>query len=607
MIADRLAAVRQKIQRAGVDILIVQSTDAFLNEYVPTEESARVWISGFTGSMGDVVITAREAYVVVDGRYWIQAEKETDSELYQVVRVPHGTGIETAVIELVKQLAKQRRGRRPARVGFETDRTTPRSVARLRGALENGVSLHSLYPSPVEAARGDERPEASPLGLRLVDEASVGMTVADKLEKVGEWLAVQDADALLVQRLDDIAYLANLRGTQLPYQATFKAVALATPATLLVGIDANQVSNTIQVERPDVSFVSVEDLWAWVQDGDKRIAFDPDHNTEYARMTIAEGGSPIEAKSPIAVMKAQKTSAELKSMKTAFRRADQVVHAAIQWACREVHAGRRVTEASFADRVHATFQAHGAVGLSFKVISAAGKNGAIIHYSQPSSRRALKEGELMLLDTGAYFAEGYATDLTRTFLVGSAKTKATDQQRRYYTLVLKASIAGMRAVFPEGTMGSQVDAMVRAPLWAAGLNYAHGTGHGVGVNVHEAPPRIGPSSDTPLEPGHVFSIEPGVYLPKFGGVRIENLCTVEPVPDLPGFLRVVPLTFSPLDKRLIEPRLLDASEKAWLRAYQSHFKPAAITVNAPPARVSKGRGRVRAGRTVRRKAARRPR
>jgi Xaa-Pro aminopeptidase len=249
------------------------------------------------------------------------------------------------------------------------------------------------------------------------------------------------------------------------------------------------------------------------------------------------------------------------------------VSLASDWLCEQV-AGKKkkVTEYDFAQKVSELFTEAGATGLSFKVISAAGKNGAIIHYGDPSQSRTIKKGELMLLDTGAYFYEGYATDLTRTFLVDGPAGKADAKTKYYYTLVLKAAIAGMRAVLPEGANGAALDAIVRAPLWAEGLNYNHGTGHGVGINVHEFPPRISPMGASQLEEGYVFSIEPGIYLPQFGGVRIENLCTVEKAPKMPGFIRIRPLTFAPLDKRLIEAKMLSADEKAWLTEYEKQSK-----------------------------------
>ena len=612
------------MKKQGVDILLVQSTDRYLNEYVPTDESCRVWISGFTGSMGEVIIAPRKAYVVVDGRYWIQADNEVDPKLYEVVRVTHGSGIDAAVHEVIRKIAGRSKARK-LKVGYEPDRVTPHGLERLRRALEATseprLALKPLYPSPVEVARGEDTPDVADAGLRAVDEKRVGLTVKQKVGQIGKWLESASLDALLVQRLDDIAYLTNLRGTQLPYQATFKALALVTPDGLTVGMDTTQVPDAIRKARPDVDFVSESKLWRAIgktgktskKGGFERVGYDPDDNTEHARALIERRkGTAVPVSSPVGPMKAYKTAAELDSMKDAFRRADQVVDTVIRWANTEVRSGRRVTEKSFADRVMQTFVAHGAVGLSFKVISAAGKNGAIIHYSDPSPRRALKAGELMLLDTGAYFDEGYATDLTRTFLVGGTKTRATDEQRRYFTLVLKAAMAGMRATFPEGTRSAQIDALVRAPLWAEGLNYAHGTGHGVGINVHEFPPRIGPGGDSVLEPGMVFSIEPGIYMPSFGGIRVENLCTVEPVPDKEGFLRVVPLTFSPIDKRLVEPKLLTADEKAWLKSWQDQYVPAAsepIVAGDADAPAPKAKPRKARGRTARNhgKAARRPR
>jgi Xaa-Pro aminopeptidase len=571
----RLEAVRRQMHRMGVDAVIVRSTDRFLNEYVPTDESARVWITGFTGSMGEVLITLDAAYLAVDGRYWLQAEAEVDPKLWTLIKVQMGTGLDQAITDALVQAVEAAKPKK-LRVGFEPERITLSTLERLQKAVGAGCTWKALFPSPVEQARGADRPPARDPGIRAVDQARVGATVREKLAALAPKLTAAGADALLVQRLDDIAYLSNLRGSELPYQATFKSIALATPETLFVGIDPAKVPNAVRKCRDDVLFVPEAELWTLMGKKAKRkaVALDPSENTEQARLQIEQTGAEVVlTASPLAPLKAKKNPAELAVMQEAFHRADHAVAEAIQWACKEVVAGKKVSERTFADQVSERFSAHGAVGLSFAIISAAGKNGAIIHYSDPSPRRLLKEGELMLLDTGAYFEEGYATDLTRTFLVGGPKQVATEEQQRIYTLVLKAAMAGMRATFPVGTTGAAIDALVRAPLWAEGLDYNHGTGHGVGVNVHEFPPRLNPASRTALEVGHVFSIEPGLYLPKFGGVRIENLCTVEPLPGAEGFLRVKPLTFSPLDKRLIDVRRLDPGEKAWLAAYAKQHRP----------------------------------
>lgn len=585
---ERLIEVRRQMEKMGVDVMIVRSTDRFLNEYVPTEESARVWITGFNGSMGEVVLTPKQAFLAVDGRYWLQAENQVDPKHWEILKVRLGTGLDQAVVEVVQRLIREAGGNK-LRVGFEPERVTPALLGYFQQAVGEGCVWKPLFPSPVEQARGANRPAPKESKIRLIDEKKVGRTVAQKLAELGQSLEAMTADALLVQRLDEIAYLSNLRGDELPYQATFKSIALATGENLFIGIDPARAPNSVRVARDQVLFVPEAEFWTLMgkKSKRKRIAFDPHHNTEQARLAIERtGATALSVTTPVQAMKAKKNAAELRSMVEAFERADRVIDEVSNWLMSDVVAGKKVSEADFATEVERAFLASGATGLSFKVISAAGKNGAIIHYSEPSKKRLIKRGELMLLDTGAYYAEGYATDLTRTFLVDDKKAKGTAEQQRYYTLVLKAAIAGMSAVIPNGASGAALDALVRAPLWAEGLNYNHGTGHGVGINVHEFPPRIGPNGATTLEEGYVFSIEPGVYLPNFGGVRIENLCTLEKHKKLDGFLAVRPLTFSPLDKRLIDERLLTGAEKAWLADYQKG--PASSSAPAPKKAKAKG-------------------
>jgi len=594
-ISARVRAVQKRMADLGVSALLVRSTDRFLNEYVPAEDSARIWISGFSGSVGEVLILSDRAILAVDGRYWLQAETETAGTPYEVLKVPLGTALDAALqAELKKILGHTKPARTKAGgfvLGIEPAKMTPSEVEAWQKALGDGVKLLPLFPSPVDLARGPRPKPKGRLEIRALDEASVGLSVQDKLARLGQRLRELEVDALLIQRLDELAYLSNLRGDELPYQATFKAVGLATAERLFLGLDPTRVDQSVRAARPSVLFVPEAELWSSL--GKKsgrparyrrdepafgrdrfapRIGYDPAHNTELLRRQIEKSGAEaVAVESPIGPQKALKTPEELKVMCAAFARADRVVDEAVRWLCGAVLSKVRVTEADFAERVKELFLESGATGLSFRVISAAGKNGAIIHYSDPNPRRVIKRGELMLLDTGAYYQEGYATDLTRTFLVGGPREKATPKQKRYYTLVLKAAIAGMRAVVPEGARGYQLDAITRAPLWEEGLDYNHGTGHGVGVNVHEFPPRIGPTAAAKLEAGHVFSIEPGVYRPEFGGVRIENLCTLVRSKKRPGFLEVVPLTFSPLDPRLIDPALLREDERRWLAEFEGRF------------------------------------
>ncbi|MEM7677562.1 MAG: aminopeptidase P family N-terminal domain-containing protein, partial [Myxococcota bacterium] len=238
MIAERLADVRQRMHEAQINALLVRSTDRFLNEYVPTEESSRVWISGFTGSMGEVVITADRAFLIVDGRYWIQADKEIDPQLYEVVQVAHGTGIDAEVISVLKGVAAE--AEETYRIGYEPDRLSPRTLDHMRRALDRDAAFEPIHPSLVDEARQNAVPP-SPARIRAVDERRVGLTVGDKLDRIAEWLHEHRLDGLFVQRLDDIAYLSNLRGEELPYQATFKSTALATAEKLYIGINTENV------------------------------------------------------------------------------------------------------------------------------------------------------------------------------------------------------------------------------------------------------------------------------------------------------------------------------------------------------------------------------
>jgi Xaa-Pro aminopeptidase len=303
-----------------------------------------------------------------------------------------------------------------------------------------------------------------------------------------------------------------------------------------------------------------------------RVGLDPMLTPEAVRKELEQAGAEIVfVKSPFQHMKSIKNPSELNHMRSAIARADRVVATVQAWVCDQMDKKIPITESSVDEKVRAEYEKSGATGLSFKPICGGGKNGAQIHHGTPEAKEPLKAGDLFLLDSGAYYEGGYATDLTRTFLLGGSAQKATDFQKQIFTAVLKGSIAGMSARFPKGTTGVQLDAIVRDPIWRLGYNYNHGTGHGVGVNVHEDPPRVSPAGTAPIEESQVFSIEPGIYIEGFGGVRIENLCTVIADSDYPGFLKVVPLSFCPLDKRLIDENLLTDSEKEFLKYYDKSF------------------------------------
>jgi Xaa-Pro aminopeptidase len=564
--AARLQRVRAWLVEQGLDALVVRSTDRYLNEYVPDVESTRQWLTGFTGSMGDALVTLTDAYLAVDGRYHQQAEEEVTSA-WSVVKLPQTEPVFMGLLSVVGNLVKAQKLKGLA---LETQRFTVNEKEHVDRLLANsGVRVVGFEPSPLETLRGPVA--SSPGRLRVLDEVRVGRSSADKVAAVQKALEEAGIDVLLVEKLDDLAYLTNLRGDELPYQATFKGMGAVGRAGAVVCLHTREATPELKAARPAFRFVTEQEFAAaltGISGTGRKAAIDGAASTEATRLMLTRAGfTPAAMGSPLTEMKARKTPEELACMVEAFHKADRVVTRAQAWLNENVDRGTRVSEADFAARVAELFTQSGAVGLSFKVISAAGANGAIIHYSNPSPQRFIEKGELMLLDTGAYYEEGYATDLTRTFLVGGAGTHAGAEQKRLYTLTLKAAIAGMTAVVPVGAPGISLDAITRKPLWDAGLNYNHGTGHGVGINVHEAPPSISMRSMMPLGVGYVFSIEPGVYIPGWGGIRIENLCTLEEHAQHKGFLRVKPLTFSPLDGRLVDHALLNAGEEAFLKFF----------------------------------------
>jgi len=578
--AERLARVRAAMEDAKVDALVVRGTDHYLSEYVPEAESGRVWLTGFTGSLGDALVTRDRAWLFVDGRYHVQVDVELDLALWTPVKNPLGIANETACANTLADLAAALPDGATLAVAYEPGHYAVNSLNSFRGELA-GVPIRwvAAETSPLGHARGPVAPTVTGSGeLRAVDESSLGRTVDEKVALVAAWLGKKRADALLVTKLDELAWLSNLRGQEMPYQATFRALGVVTRDALYLSVRVAPVTDAARAARPTVRFVDDDALWALLaslsRDGRKaRVALDPASVSAGLRDRVeALGLDVLATTSPVVAAKAKKTPPELDAMKRALGRADQVVDRAQTWLNEQVTRGERVTETGFAAQVERLFRAAGAVGLSFRVISAFGVNGASVHHP-PSDEAVIRPGELMLLDTGCYFEEGFATDLTRTFFVGGPDASPPPAQQRLYTLTLKAAIAGMTARIPKNASGAQLDGITRRPLWREGEDYAHGTGHGVGINVHEAPPSIGKTATATLEPGHVFSIEPGLYVEGVGGVRIENLCTVVEDPDAPGYLRVVPLTFAPLDKRLIDHALLDADEEDFLRSYEKRWVP----------------------------------
>lgn len=572
-ISARLAAIRTAMDEVGVDAALVRSTDAFFNEYVPKATSTRAWATGFTGSMGDAIVTKDTVHLIVDGRYELQSAQECPD--FERTVLPISQTIESGWLALLPTLGI-------TRLAVETDRVGEALYSEVTACgAEAGFDVVPTPISVVETARATlgETPERASGKVWAVGADLSGRTVKERLALVEPLLDAHKLDAYLVMPLDTIAWFCNLRGSFFPYQATFPATALVGRREVMLGTAAHRHIHNLK-QRGDVEDEVVastprqflasfrRSLTDRAIKGPIRVGYDAAMVSQAWLDALQKVGIiTVAVEDPLAEVKALKTEAELRHMRSAFARADKVVASVRRWLTGRIGNGLDVTEAEVAREVKRRFKRSGAWGLSFNPICGSGPNGAIIHYGTPDAEKAIPHDALFLLDTGAYYEGGYATDLTRTWIPGRFG-KPTDRHKHHFTAVLKGAIAGMSARFPKGTTGAMLDAIVRAPLWGEGLDYGHGTGHGVGVNVHEFPPRIAPSAHVELKVGHVFSIEPGVYVDGWGGIRIENLCTVVEDPDNPNMLCVQPLTFSPFDTRLIARRMLDTQERAFLAWFQ---------------------------------------
>lgn len=559
-----LIHLQSLLQKAHVDALLVRSTDRFFNEYVPEYLSARAFITGFNGSVGDAIISPKSATLFVDGRYALQARNQALG--FDIDVSTHGS-IEERWLSFIANDMKSGMS-----LAFDPETISLRLYEKLLSLSEqknielvpNGLNLirEICKNRPQVPVKADD--------CYMVPLSIAGQSTKEKLSNIEELLYQQKVDAFLSVKLDDIAWLLNMRGNYFPYQSTIPALMAIMPKRIILC----PLAKIPQLD-PLVTIVKENEFYKELRSikDDLVIGFDEEETSQALVTALRSQSIAIKRmKNPLAPLKAIKNAQELNTLYRSFRKADHVVHQTHNFVIQCYEKGEALSESQIDHYLKEQFTKSGARELSFRPICAGGKHGAIIHYGTPDHKEKITQGSLFLLDCGAFYEGGYATDLTRTFLAAGAKERAKPWQKEMFTLVLKASIKGLRARFRRGTVGKQLDALVREPIWQAGLDYAHGTGHGIGINVHEFPPRIGPTSNTELKEGQVFSIEPGIYIEGQGGVRIENLATIVFDPEDRDFLLVQPLTFCPLDERLIDETMLDNSELEFLEYFKAQWQ-----------------------------------
>ena len=566
-IPERLRALRKAMVQHQISAYLVPSSDPHQSEYVAPRWETRAWLSGFDGSAGTLVVTHEEAGIWTDSRYFIQAEAQlagTGVSL-QKQRIPHAP-------EHVAWLAQHLKSGQ--RLGFD-GRVVSLSQARLlkRKLTPKGIQLEASHD--LAEMVWSDRPALPSSTIFDFGLQYAGASREDKMARVREWLAQNELDAVVLTALDDIAWTLNIRASDVDYNPVCLSYLIIgkTTAHWFVGkerVGEELASAMSQAGVQLAAYDAIDDALRQFP-ASQRLAIDP-AGLSFYHFELLAGKDLAEHGSPITAMKAVKNETEIAHYRQVMRKDGVALLRLFRWLEQELQS-RGVTEVEVAERL-AQFRAQqpGYQGESFGAIVGYKGNGAIVHYrAMPDTCATLRQEGILLLDSGGQYLDG-TTDITRTVALGPA----TDDQRRHFTLVLKGMIALARAKFPRGTGGAQLDTLARQYLWQDGLNYGHGTGHGVGffLNVHEGPQGFATSAvtsrgRTAFEPGMVTSNEPGFYRTDHYGIRIENLilCVANETTDYGEFLSFEDLTLFPIDQRLIDKKLLNQEEKDWLNDY----------------------------------------
>ncbi|MFW0887498.1 UNVERIFIED_CONTAM: aminopeptidase P family protein [Pseudomonas sp. JL1] len=571
LVPQRLARIRQLMNREGIHALLVPSADPHLSEYLPGYWQGRQWLSGFHGSVGTLIVTADFAGVWADSRYWEQATKELE-----------GSGI-----ELVKLIPGQ-----AGPLDWLAEQTPEGAAVAVDGAVMAVASARTL--SDKLEARGarlrtdmdllkeawSDRPSlpSQPVYAHLPPQATVSRV--EKLAKLRETLKERGAQWHFIATLDDIAWLFNLRGADVSFNPVFVSFALISQqqATLFVALDKVDASLRAVLEQDGVTLRDYSEAAAALREvpSGASLQIDPARVTVGLLDNLDSGVKLVEGLNPTTLAKSRKSLADAEHIRRAMEQDGAALCEFFAWL--ESAWGReRITELTIDEHLTAA-RTHRPefVSLSFNTIAAFNANGAMPHYHATEQAHAVIEGDgLLLIDSGGQYLGG-TTDITRMVPVGTP----TVEQKRDCTRVLKGVIALSRAKFPRGILSPLLDAIARAPIWAEQVDYGHGTGHGVGyfLNVHEGPQVIAyqaaAAPQTAMQAGMITSIEPGTYRPGRWGVRIENLVLNREAgsSEFGDFLEFETLTLCPIDTRCLEPSLLTQDEKDWFNAYHAEVQ-----------------------------------
>jgi len=562
---EKLTAIRQQMKADDVQAYIIPSADPHMSEYLPKHYKCIPFTSGFLGSAGTLVITADFAGLWTDGRYFEQAAEQLEGSGFELVKqkVQHAP-------EYIQWLGETL----PKGATVASDE---KLLSILLGDLLNqtlavkGISIvHKDYLNPI----WEGRPELPSESAFLIEEQHIGQSVASKLTEVRAVLQKHQAGYHLVSSLDDLAWLFNIRGKDVSYNPVVLSFALISEKEAFLFIDQHKLNTAEkeQLQKSGVQLQAYTDIEKHLSSlpENSSIFIDPKRNCYAFTKVIPASVKIIKETNPSTLLKAIKNQTELANTRTAMVKDGVAITRFLKWLTENI-GKTKITELSAAAKLRGfREEQEGFVGDSFTTISAYRAHGALPHYSAtPESDAELKPESLYLVDSGGQYFYG-TTDITRTISLG----ENTDEEKKDYTLVLKGMIDGCKSRFPKGTCGYQIDAITRKPIWEHGINYGHGTGHGVGyfLNVHEGPQVFNPTNNpVAIELGMITSIEPGIYRPGKHGIRIENLVTT--INDISNefneFYAFEALTIAPISTAIVQKELLEQSQINWLNEYNA--------------------------------------
>ncbi len=571
----RLDALRKELKRRGLDGFVVPISDEDMSEYVGGYAQRLAWLTGFGGSAGTAVVLANEAAIFVDGRYTLQVRDQVDGQLYSYQSVP-----QTSIASWLGAHAPH-----GAKIGYDAWLHGKGWVSAATTALGgNGGALVTVDSNPIDAVWAD-RPEPSAAPAIVHKSEFAGLSGEAKRAMVAEWLGEKQLDAAVVSALDSIAWLLNIRGSDVDCTPVALSFVIAhADGTAELFIAEEKLTPELRVHLGNAVRISPREAFvpALTALAGKTVAVDPERSVQAIFAALAAAGAKVtELRDPTVLPKAVKNPVEQAGQRAAQARDGAAIAKFLHWLSVEAHKGQE-TELSAAAKLRGFRDATGVLrDLSFDTISGAGPNAAIPHYRVcEESSLTITPNSVYLVDSGGQYSDG-TTDITRTIWTGPDAAPAEQKDR--FTRVLKGHIALALATFPQGTAGSQLDSFARQYLWAAGLDYAHGTGHGVGsfLSVHEGPQRIAKAaggqagSEQELLAGMILSNEPGYYKAGEYGIRIENLVLVEErnIAGAEGrFLGFETLTFAPIDRNLVDLALLLPHELVWWNAYHAQVQ-----------------------------------